>query len=343
MTNKLTLIQPDDWHCHLREGAALARTVADTAKQFARAIVMPNLSQPVTTVTEAQAYYADIQRMIPASSHFQPLMTLYLTDNTQPEDIKLAKQSGCVYAVKYYPKQATTNSSFGVTDITKLDAVLECMQAHQMPLLIHGEVVDAHVDIFAREAVFIDTVLTAILKRFPQLKVVLEHISTAYAVEFVKANPGLGATITAHHLLINRNHLLVGGIKPHYYCLPVCKTLDDQHALIAAATAATPQFFLGTDSAPHARSTKEAACGCAGIYTAYSAMELYAEVFEQAGCLANLEAFASLNGPRFYGLPVNTSTVTLVKQPWTMPKQLDFADTTLVPFRAGQSLAWRFV
>jgi dihydroorotase len=340
MIQQLTLLSPDDWHIHLRDGQALARTVQDAAKQFKRAIVMPNLVPPVLNAAQAMAYQERILAQVPDKVSFEPLMVLYLTDNTQPDDILAAKQAGVV-ACKLYPAGATTNSASGVTDIRKITATLETMAQVGMLLLIHGEVTDSQIDIFDREKVFIDRVLIPLRQRIPQLKIVLEHITTQDAVDYVKSQAShVAATITAHHLLFNRNHMLVGGIRPHYYCLPILKRAQHQQALIAAATSGLPQFFLGTDSAPHAQHKKEAACGCAGAYTACAALEMYAEAFEEAGALDKLEAFGSFYGPDFYGLPRNTNTVTLVKTPWTVPDQLTLGDDVLVPLRAGETLRW---
>jgi dihydroorotase len=338
---KLTLIRPDDWHLHLRDGDMLAAVLPDTARQFARAIAMPNLKPPVRTLADAQAYRARILAALPQGMQFEPLMTLYLTDNTDPEEVAHAYASGIVRAVKYYPAGATTNSDSGVTDIRKVDAVLEVMQEIGMPLLLHGEVTDPAIDVFDREAVFIERILAPLLQRLPRLKVVLEHITTRQAAEFVAAAPAnVGATITAHHLLYNRNAMFQGGIRPHYYCLPVLKRETHRQALIAAATSGNPKFFLGTDSAPHAKGAKETACGCAGIYTAHAALELYAEAFDQAGALDKLEAFASFYGPDFYGLPRNTEQVTLLRE--TTPVSTDHP-AGIVPMRAGETLAWRLL
>ena len=337
--NALTLTRPDDWHLHLRDGDMLAAVLPDTARRFARAIVMPNLKPPVRTVADAAAYRERILAALPAGLTFEPLMTLYLTDNTSPEEILKAKVSGFVHAVKYYPAGATTNSDSGVTDIRRVDAALEAMQEAGMPLLLHGEETDPGVDVFDREAVFIERVLAPLLRRLPRLKVVLEHITTRQAAEFVTAAPGnVGATITVHHLLYNRNAMFQGGIRPHYYCLPVLKRETHREALVAAATGGNPKFFLGTDSAPHVTSAKESACGCAGIYTAHAAIELYAEVFETAGALDRLESFSSHFGPDFYGLPRNTDTITLVKETHSVPARHDGGIT---PLRANEQLSWR--
>ncbi len=338
----LTLTRPDDWHLHLRDGAALAVVVPHTARQFARAIVMPNLKPPVTTTAQAGAYRERIIAAVPQGLTFDPLMTLYLTDNTPPEEIGRAKASGFVRAVKYYPAGATTNSDAGVTAIEQCFATLARMEEVGLPLLVHGEVTDAEVDIFDRERVFIERVLAPLLKRYPRLRLVLEHITTLEGVQFVETTgPNVAGTLTAHHLLLNRNALLAGGVRPHHYCLPVLKRETHRRALVRAATSGNPKFFLGTDSAPHARNTKEAACGCAGCYTALNALELYAEVFEAAGALDKLEAFASFHGAGFYGLPRNTEKITLEKASWRVPDSLPFGDDVLVPLRAGETLHWK--
>ena len=342
MTTSLTITRPDDWHIHLRDGAALTNTVPDVARYFGRAICMPNLVPPVKTTDEALGYYQRIIAARPAASTFEPLMVLYLTDNTDPADIATAKASGKVQAVKLYPAGATTNSHAGVTSLEKVYPVLEQMAAHGMPLLVHGEVTHADIDIFDREKVFIDTILVPLAQRFPTLKIVLEHITTADAVQFVESSSAnIGATITAHHLLFNRNHMLVGGIRPHYYCLPILKRQSHQHALLKAATSGNPQFFLGTDSAPHAIGAKEAACGCAGSYTAHAAIELYAEAFEQMNALDKLEGFASFYGADFYGLPRHTDRITLVKEEWIVPDNYALGQSVVVPIRAGAHIAWR--
>ncbi len=339
---ELIIRQPDDWHIHLRDGAALAHTVADASRCFGRAIVMPNLTPPVVSVDDALRYRDRILAQRPEGSAWRPLMVLYLTDNTTPGDIAAAAGCEHVYAAKLYPAGATTNSDSGVTDLGGLDPVLAAMERHGLPLLVHGEVTADAVDIFDREAVFIDTVLSGVTRRFPALKIVLEHITTAEAVAFVREAPAqVGATITAHHLLFNRNHMLAGGIRPHYYCLPILKKNHHQRQLIEAATSGNEKFFLGTDSAPHAVDRKEAACGCAGCYTAHAALPLYAEAFERAGALARLEAFASEFGPRFYGLPLNDARVRLVRQPWTVPPQLPLGDATVKPLLAGETLQWQ--
>lgn len=339
---ELTLTRPDDWHLHLRDGVDMQSVLPDTARQFARAIIMPNLRPPVTTVEQAQAYRERILAALPAGMQFQPLMTLYLTDNTPPEEIRKAHDSGIVHAVKLYPAGATTNSDAGVTDLRKTYAALEAMQRCGMPLLVHGEVTDAAIDVFDREATFIDRVLTPLLRDMPALRVVFEHITTRDAAQFVAAAPAsVAATITAHHLLYNRNALFVGGIRPHYYCLPVLKREVHRVALVHAATSGSPKFFLGTDSAPHARHTKETACGCAGCYTAHAAIELYAEAFEQAGALDKLEAFASFHGPDFYRLSRNAESITLTKETWTVPLETEMGSSKLVPLRAGETIAWK--
>jgi len=342
MTQKLTITRPDDWHLHVRDGAALSAVLPDTARQFARAIIMPNLKPPVTTVALASAYRDRILAALPAGVAFEPLMTLYLTDNLPPEEIVAAKASGFVHAVKLYPAGATTNSDAGVTDIRRCAPTLEAMQRAGLPLLVHGEVTDGDIDIFDREAVFIERVMKPLRRDFPELKVVFEHITTRDAAQYVAEAEGpIGATITAHHLLYNRNAIFTGGIRPHYYCLPVLKREIHRDALVKAATSGSERFFLGTDSAPHARGLKEHACGCAGCYTALHAMELYAEAFDAAGALDKLEAFASFNGPAFYGLPRNTGTLTLTREDWQLPAELPYGDTTLVPLRAGETLRWK--
>jgi dihydroorotase len=340
---RITLIRPDDWHLHLRDGEALKAVLPDTARRFARAIVMPNLKPPVTTVAQAAAYRERILAAVPPGPTFTPLMTLYLTDNLPADEIDKAKASGFVHAVKLYPAGATTNSDAGVTDLRKCAATLARMERLGLPLLVHGEVTDPAVDIFDREAVFIDTVLKPLLRDFPALKVVLEHITTQDGAAFVAAaGANVAATITAHHLLMNRNAIFAGGIRPHHYCLPVLKRETHRRALVAAATSGSPRFFLGTDSAPHAKGAKEAACGCAGCYTAHAGIELYAEAFEAAGALDKLEGFASRFGPAFYGLPQNTETITLVRDVWHVPSQLDYLPgDPLVPLRAGETVAWR--
>jgi len=341
--SELTITRPDDWHLHLRDGDALQAVLPDTARRFGRAIVMPNLRPPVTTSAQAAEYRQRVLAALPAGLKFEPLMTLYLTDRTPPEEIDWARAGGIVQAVKLYPAGATTNSDSGVTDIRHCDAVLARMEAAGMPLLVHGEVTDADIDVFDRERVFIDRVLAPLVARFPGLRVVFEHITTREATQFVsEAGPNIAATLTAHHLLMNRNAIFAGGVRPHHYCLPVLKRETHRQALMAAATSGSPKFFLGTDSAPHAQSTKEAACGCAGCYTSHAGIELYAEAFEQAGALDRLEAFASFNGPDFYRLPRNTAKIKLIKQAWTVPQSLPYLDgDALVPLRAGETVAWR--
>ena len=340
----ITLTRPDDWHLHLRDGDQLTHTVAHTARYFRRAIVMPNLAQPVTSAAAARAYRERITAQIPSGSHFQPLMTLYLTDTLSADEIRLAHSEGHIHAVKYYPAGATTNSHSGVTHIHKVWGALEAMAEIGLPLLMHGEVTDPKVDIFDREAVFIDRVLEPLRRRVPQLRIVLEHITTAEAVAYVnEQNNRLAATITAHHLLYNRNHLFAGGVRPHFYCLPILKRNIHQQALLNAVAGGSPRFFLGTDSAPHARSTKETACGCAGIFTAHAALELYAEAFESVDALHRLEAFAAFHGPDFYGLPRNTETITLERATWTVPDHYPLGQSQLIPLRAGEPVSWRVV
>ncbi len=339
----LTLTRPDDWHLHVRDGIPLNTVVQHTAAQFGRAIIMPNLRPPVTTAEQALAYKQRIQAAVPVGVSFEPLMTLYLTDNTPPEEVVRAKAAGVV-AFKLYPAGATTNSDAGVTDIRKTYATLEAMQREGILLLVHGEVTDPAIDIFDREAVFIEQVMQPLRRDFPELKVVFEHITTKDAAEYVtQADQYTGATITAHHLLYNRNAIFTGGIRPHYYCLPVLKREVHRLALVQAATSGSDRFFLGTDSAPHAAHLKEHATGCAGCYTAHAAMELYAEAFEAAGALDRLEAFASFNGPAFYGLPRNTGTITLRKESWTTPESFAYGEAELKPLRGGEELGWRLV
>jgi dihydroorotase len=340
----LTLTRPDDWHLHLRDEALMHSVLPDTARQFARAIVMPNLRPPVTTTKQALAYRERILAALPKGMSFEPLMTLYLTDNTGAKEIKKARDSGMVHAVKLYPAGATTNSDAGVTDIRKTYPALEAMQRCGMPLLVHGEVTEPAVDVFDREAVFIERVLQPLLKDMPELRVVFEHITTQDATQFVReAADNVAATITAHHLLYNRNAMLVGGIRPHYYCLPVLKREGHRKALIKAATSGNKKYFLGTDSAPHAQHTKETACGCAGCYTAHAAIELYAEVFETAGALDKLEGFASFFGADYYGLPRNKRTITLQQEEWRVPESLEFGEHRLVPLRAGETMKWKLM
>jgi dihydroorotase len=339
----ITITRPDDWHLHLRDDALMASVLPDTARQFARAIVMPNLRPPVTTTAQAVAYRERILKALPQGMKFEPLMTLYLTDNTGAEEIKKARVSGVVHAVKLYPAGATTNSDAGVTDLRKTYAALEAMQKLGMPLLVHGEVTDPAVDVFDREAVFIERVMQPLMKDLPNLRVVFEHITTKDAAEYVANAPeNIAATLTPQHLLYNRNAMLVGGIRPHYYCLPVLKRETHRVALVKAATSGSPKFFLGTDSAPHAQHTKENACGCAGCYSAHAALELYAEAFEQAGTLDKLEAFASFYGADYYGLPRNAEKITLRKEEWQVPHTVEFGGSKLVPLRAGERIKWRF-
>jgi len=338
----ITITRPDDWHLHLRDGAAMRDVLPHTAARFARAIVMPNLKPPVTTTGLALAYRERILAALPPGSRFEPLMTLYLTDNTPPAEIPRARQSGAVHGVKYYPAGATTNSDSGVTALEKCFPVLEAMEKAGMPLLLHGEVTDAEVDVFDRERAFIERTLAPLVRRFEGLKVVMEHITTREAAEFVTSSPPrVAATLTPQHLLLNRNALFTGGMRPHNYCLPVLKRETHRAALVAAATSGNPKFFLGTDSAPHARHTKENDCGCAGMYTAHAGIELYAEVFDAAGALDRLEAFAGHFGADFYGLPRNTGKITLVREPWNVPDSVPFGADTLVPMRAGSVVRWR--
>lgn len=343
MTDTLTITRPDDWHIHFRDGAAMRSVLPDTARVFGRAIAMPNLKPPVVNVADAAAYR---DRLLAASgaAAFDPLMTLYLTDNTQPDEIRRARASGFVHAVKYYPAGATTNSDSGVTELAKAYQAIAAMEEAGMPLLLHGEVVDAEVDVFDREAVFIERHLVRLMNDFPRLKIVLEHITTRQAAEFVATAPAnVAATITVHHLLYNRNAMFRGGIRPHMYCLPVLKREQHRQALVAAAISGNPKFFLGTDSAPHAVGAKEAACGCAGIYSAHAAIELYAEAFEDAGALDRLEAFASFHGADFYGLPRHADTITLRREDWTAPDRLELGDEALIPLRAGDTIRWRVI
>lgn len=340
----ITITRPDDWHLHLRDGIFLKSVLPDTARQFGRAIIMPNLKPPVTTVEAANSYRARILAVLPAQMRFEPLMTLYLTDNTRPEEIVLAKKSGFVHAVKYYPAGATTNSDSGVTDIRKCDAALEEMAKQDLPLLVHGEVTDQTIDIFDREQVFIDNILMPLTNRLPELKIVFEHITTSHAADFVsQTGKNIGATITAHHLLMNRNAIFTGGIRPHHYCLPVLKREEHRQALLKAATSGNPKFFLGTDSAPHSKSAKEAACGCAGMYTAHAAIELYAEAFDSVGALDKLEEFASFHGADFYQLPRNSEKITLEERSWIGPTEISFGEETLIPMRAGEELQWKII
>ena len=340
----LTLTRPDDWHLHLRDGAALASVLPHTVRAFARAVIMPNLKPPVTDTVLAAAYRERILAALPKTAAFEPLMTLYLTDNTSAAEIARAKRSGFVIGVKYYPAGATTNSDSGVTQIERVFPALAAMQEHDLPLLLHGEVTTSSVDIFDRERAFVETVLADITRRFPGLRIVVEHVTTREAVDFVASSgPRVAATITAHHLLYNRGAMFAGGMRPHLYCLPVLKREEHRRALVSAATGGSAKFFLGTDSAPHARADKEAPCGHAGIYTAHAAIGLYAEVFEQAGALDRLEAFASFHGADFYGLPRNRGSITLRKEPWNVPAEVPFGAATIVPLRAGESVGWRIV
>ena len=340
--DRISITRPDDWHLHLRDGPAMASVLADSARCFARAIVMPNLQPPVTTTQQALHYRERILGALAPGAAFEPLMTLYLTDNTPVEEIARAKLSGRVHGVKLYPAGATTHSDAGVTRISRCFAALEKMEQLGLPLLIHGETIDPMVDVFDREKAFIDEVLGPTVERFQGLKIVLEHITTRDAAQYVEVTgPNVGATITAHHLLLNRNALFLGGIRPHHYCLPVLKREEHREALVEAAISGNPKFFLGTDSAPHARAAKEAACGCAGIYTAHAAIELYAAAFEEAGALDKLEGFASHHGADFYGLPRNTGTITLVREEWSVPKTLRFGTDDLVPLRAGETIPWK--
>jgi dihydroorotase len=340
--DRITLTRPDDWHLHLRDGAMLGAVLADSARRFARAIVMPNLKPAVRTTQQALGYRERILAALPDGARFEPLMTLYLTDDTPPEEIIRARVSGHVHGVKLYPAGATTHSDEGVSRISRCFHTLEKMQELGMPLLVHGEATDPEIDVFDREKAFIEEVLSPLVARFPDLKIVLEHITTRDAVQYVEVTgPNIAATVTAHHLLMNRNALFMGGIRPHHYCLPVLKREEHREALVEAATSGNPKFFLGTDSAPHARAAKEAACGCAGIYTAHAGIELYAIAFEEAGALDQLEGFASRFGPQFYGLPCNDDSVTLVREPWTVPQSIALGNGELVPLRAGETISWR--
>lgn len=337
-----TLARPDDWHLHLRDGEAMRSVLPDTARCFSRAIIMPNLNPPVVNTKQAGAYRKRILSALPVGFSFEPLMTLYLTDTTSPDEIEQARNSGFVHAVKLYPAGATTHSAAGVTDISHCHATLAKMETLDMPLLVHGEVTDPAIDIFDQEKIFIDRVLLPLTQRFPQLRIVFEHITTREAVEFVQtASEQIAATITPHHLLLNRNALFAGGLRPHHYCLPVLKREAHRQALLEVATSGHPRFFLGTDSAPHPVHHKETACGCAGIYSAHAAIEFYASVFEQAGRLDKLEAFASFYGADFYHLPRNQDRITLIRQPWQVPEQLQFADSQLVPLGAGEQINWK--
>lgn len=337
----ITIKRPDDWHIHLRDGVQLKDTVRDVSRYMGRAIIMPNLVPPVTNTEETLGYHQRIMDQQP-QGNFEPLMVLYLTDNTQPEEIAKAKATGKIFAAKLYPAGATTNSDSGVTSVKNIYPVLEAMQEAGILLLVHGEVTDSSIDIFDREKIFIDSILKDVVNDFPNLKIVLEHITTKDAAEFVAAaGDNVAATITAHHLLFNRNHMLAGGIRPHYYCLPILKRNIHQEALIKAATSGSKKFFLGTDSAPHMKHAKEAACGCAGSYTAHAAIELYAEVFDEAGALDKLEGFASFNGPDFYNLPRNQDTITLVKESWDVPATYPLGEDNVVPIRANEKIEWK--
>jgi dihydroorotase len=342
--DRLTLKRPDDWHLHLRDGAAMASVLADTARRFARAIVMPNLKPAVRTTAQALAYRERILAALPRGASFEPLMTLYLTDDTPPAEIERAKRSGRVFGVKLYPAGATTHSDEGVTRLSRCFHALEKMEEVGLPLLVHGESTDPAIDVFDREQAFIEETLGPAVERFSRLKVVLEHITTREAAQYVEVTgANVAATITAHHLLLNRNALFLGGIRPHHYCLPVLKRETHREALVEAATSGNPKFFLGTDSAPHPRSAKEAACGCAGVYTAHAAIELYAAAFEEAGALERLEGFASVFGAQFYGLPQNRETITLVRDEWRVAERLAFGAEELVPLRAGETVPWKLV
>lgn len=342
--SSVTLTRPDDWHLHLRDGAVLRDVLPHTARQFARAIVMPNLKPPVTTVALAKAYYERIVAVLPSNLKFEPLMTLYLTDKTSPDEIRRAVDSGFIHGVKLYPAGATTNSDAGVTSLKHCMTTLETMQEVGLPLLVHGEVTDGDIDLFDREAVFIEKILIPLRKQLPALKIVFEHITTYQAADYVRDADGpIAATITAHHLLYNRNAIFKGGVRPHYYCLPVLKRETHRQALLKAAGSGNPRFFLGTDSAPHAKGLKEHACGCAGCYTALHAMELYAQAFEEIGALNKLEAFSSFHGPDFYGLPRNQDRITIERRPWHIPEELRMAESTVVPLDAGQLLQWKLI
>jgi dihydroorotase len=340
--DSFSIVRPDDWHLHLRDGPAMQSVVNDSARQFARAIIMPNLTPPVVTCAQASDYRQRIIDALNPGSRFEPLMTLYLTDNTAPEEIAKASDSPEVHAVKLYPAGATTNSDAGVTHISRCSAALEAMQKHDLPLLVHGEATGDDIDIFDREKIFIDRTLSTIRKDFPELRIVFEHITTGDAADYVMAGDDrIAATITAHHLLINRNAIFKGGINPHHYCLPVAKRETHRQALLAAATRHPGRFFCGTDSAPHARAAKESSCGCAGIYTAHAAIELYAEAFDEVGDFTHFETFMSLAGPKFYGLPTNQDRIKITRDKWTAPATIDFGESQLVPFRAGQPIQWR--
>lgn len=342
MSEQLTLTKPDDWHLHVRDGEMLERVVPDSARRFGRAIIMPNLRPPITTTELARLYRNRILDAVPSGMNFQPLMTLFLTDQLLPGEIAKAKESGVIHGVKWYPAGATTNAEHGVREIALCYRALEAMEAHGLPLLVHAETTDPEIDVFDREAVFIDRHLTPVIRTFPGLRVVVEHVSTRHAVQFVlEASPRIGATITAHHLLLNRNAIFEGGLRPHHYCRPVLKREQDRLALVEVATNGCSKFFLGTDSAPHLRQDKESACGCAGIYTAHAAIELYAEVFEQSHALNRLEAFASFHGADFYGLPRNSERITLVKQPWAIDTSIKVGNDSLIPYGAGEVVGWQ--
>jgi len=342
--NELTITKPDDWHLHLRDGEALRAVLPHSARRFARAIIMPNLQPPIVSTQSALAYRERIRAALPSGARFEPLMTLYLTDQTTPDEVRRASASGVVYAIKYYPAGATTHSESGVTDLRRCFNSLEAMAETGLPLLVHGEVTDIQIDVFDRESAFIEHTLGPLVQRFPGLKIVLEHISTADAVQFVlAAPPNVAATITAHHLLLNRNALFQGGLRPHHYCLPLLKREEHRQALLNVIVSGHPRFFLGTDSAPHSRAAKEAQCGCAGVYTAHAAIELYAEAFEAASALARLEAFASFHGADFYGLPRNSEQLTLVRREWTIPDELPYGASTVIPLRAGEPMRWAVV
>lgn len=342
--DRLTIARPDDWHLHLRDGAALASVVGDTARRFGRAIIMPNLTPAIRTTQQALHYRDRILGVLPEDTSFEPLMTLYLTDDTPPEEIARAKLSGRICGVKLYPAGATTHSDEGVTRLSRCFQTLEKMEELGLPLLVHGESTDPAIDVFDREKAFLEEVLGPTMERFPELKIVLEHITTRDAVQFVEVTGGnVAATVTAHHLLMNRNALFLGGIRPHHYCLPVLKREEHREALVEAAVSGNPKFFLGTDSAPHGRKAKEAACGCAGIYTAHAAIELYATAFEEAGALEKLEDFASVFGAQFYGLPISADRITLVREEWTVPERLSFGSDELIPLRAGETIPWKLL
>ena len=342
--NQLTIIKPDDWHLHVRDGEALRAVLPHSVRRFARAIIMPNLRPPIASTQSALAYRERIRAALPRGARFEPLMTLYLTEETTPDQVRSARASGAVYAIKYYPAGATTHSESGVTDLRRCLKSLEAMAETGLPLLVHGEVTDTQIDVFDREKAFIEHTLGPLVQRLPGLKIVLEHISTADAVRFVlAAPPNVAATITAHHLLLNRNALFQDGLRPHHYCLPLLKHEEHRQALLRAIASGEPKFFLGTDSAPHARTAKEAPCGCAGVYTAHAAIELYAEAFEAAGALGRLEAFASFHGADFYGLPRNSEQLTLVRREWTVPDELPYGTSTVVPMRAGERVRWSLV